>query len=116
MFDESELEDLKAELEAIIHKPSIDPSDPDNPDTALAEIDYVPGEYFQLLIDLLLQQKRTPPQDKILLTLAEAQSLSGLSREILRASIRDNKLKAKVIGKAWRIKPMDLEEYVRALF
>jgi len=53
-------------------------------------------------------QPVVPIADKLLLTLPEAQALTGLSREMLRDAITSNKLKAKVIGKGWRIKRSDL--------
>ncbi|WP_199332997.1 helix-turn-helix domain-containing protein [Nostoc sp. FACHB-190] len=54
--------------------------------------------------------------DKLLLTLPEAQTLTGLSRELLRDAIASGELKAKVIGKGWRIKRTDLDRYVEKLF
>jgi excisionase family DNA binding protein len=53
-----------------------------------------------------------PIADKLLLTIAEAQALTGLSREFLRDAINKGSLKAKVIGKGWRVKRSDLQEYV----
>lgn len=53
--------------------------------------------------------------DKLLLTLAEAQALTGLSRGVLRAAIGAKELKARQIGRAWRIKRADLERFVEAL-
>ena len=54
--------------------------------------------------------------DKLLLTMAEAQALTGLSREFLKDAISSGELKAKLIGKGWRIKRGDLDEYVDKLF
>lgn len=53
---------------------------------------------------------------KLLLTMSEAQALTGLSREFLRDAINLGQLKAKMIGRSWRIKRSDLEEYVSNLF
>jgi excisionase family DNA binding protein len=50
-----------------------------------------------------------------MLTLQEAAALSNLSRAHLRQAIRCGKLKAKIIGRGWRIKRADLDTYVRAL-
>lgn len=52
---------------------------------------------------------------KLLLTLAEAQVLTGLSRGVLRDSIDSGELKAKQIGRAWRIKRSDLEAFIGKL-
>ncbi|AFZ28604.1 DNA-binding protein, excisionase family (plasmid) [Cylindrospermum stagnale PCC 7417] len=54
--------------------------------------------------------------DKLLLTIAEVHLLTGLSKELLRNAITAGELKAKVIGKSWRVKHSDLEEYVDKLF
>jgi excisionase family DNA binding protein len=52
---------------------------------------------------------------KPLLTLAEAHNLTGLSRGILREAIDGGKLKAKIIGRAWRVKRADLDSYIGKL-
>ncbi len=56
-----------------------------------------------------------PIADKLLFTLAEAQGMTGLSRETLRDAIDSKKLKAKIIGRGWRVKRADLEAYVKRL-
>ncbi len=56
-----------------------------------------------------------PIADKPLLTLPEAQALTGLSRGILKAAIEGGELKAKQIGRAWRVKRADLEKWVEVL-
>ncbi|MDJ0591892.1 MAG: helix-turn-helix domain-containing protein [Pleurocapsa sp. MO_226.B13] len=56
-----------------------------------------------------------PVEEKLLLTLSEVQALTGLSRETLRDAIKNEELPAKIIGKAWRIKRGDLEDYVENL-
>ena len=57
----------------------------------------------------------TPPSQKLLLSLGEAQSYSGLSRANLLQAIHDESLAAKIIGRGWKIKRRDLENYVEAL-
>jgi excisionase family DNA binding protein len=52
---------------------------------------------------------------KPLLTLAEARELTGLARGVLREAIDRGKLKAKIIGRAWRVKRADLDAYIRKL-
>jgi excisionase family DNA binding protein len=52
---------------------------------------------------------------KPLLTLAEAYTLTGLSRGILREAIDAGKLKARIIGRAWRIKRDDLNAFIKKL-
>ena len=53
---------------------------------------------------------------KLLLTLAEAQVITGLSREILMQAIRDKRLSSQIMGKAYRIKFKDLESFVDDLW
>jgi excisionase family DNA binding protein len=50
-----------------------------------------------------------------LLTLAEARELTGLARGVLREAIDQGKLKAKIIGRAWRVKRADLDTYIHKL-
>jgi excisionase family DNA binding protein len=47
--------------------------------------------------------------------LQEASLLSNLSRGHIREAIRAGRLKAKIIGRGWRIKRADLDIYIRAL-
>jgi excisionase family DNA binding protein len=72
----------------------------------------------------ILRQAVTPQQtpvvnvsiaDKPLLKLNEAAALTGLSRDTLRTAIDTKKLKGKMIGKAFRIKRDDLDEYIKKL-
>jgi excisionase family DNA binding protein len=52
---------------------------------------------------------------KLTLSLVEASRLSGLSRNHLRAAIEAKKLKARIIGRGFRVKREDLDLYVRKL-
>jgi excisionase family DNA binding protein len=56
-----------------------------------------------------------PLTDKLTLSLVEAAQLSGLSRVHLRFAIEEKKLKARIIGRGWRVKRADLEAYIRRL-
>jgi excisionase family DNA binding protein len=53
--------------------------------------------------------------DKLTLSLVEASQLSGLSRNHLRQAIEDKKLRARIIGRGWRVKREDLDAYVKKL-
>lgn len=128
VFDAAELEKFKNELEQKLYRPAVETTNPDTNDTALARLSSKesvqpePGESERLsaLIETLLEHQSpsssTPAYHKLLLTLAEAQELTGLSRPILRLAISKGTLKAQVIGKSWRIKYTDLERYVEKLF
>jgi excisionase family DNA binding protein len=53
---------------------------------------------------------------KPLLKLDEAARLTGLSRAILREAIEAGSLKAKIVGRAWRVRRVDLDSYVAESF
>ncbi len=53
--------------------------------------------------------------EKFTLSLIEAAQLSGLSRGHLRQAIEEKKLKARIIGRGWRVKREDLEAYIKKL-
>jgi len=56
-----------------------------------------------------------PIHHKLTLSLAEASALSGISRSRLRAAILDGTLTAQIIGRGYRVKRTDLEDYVDSL-
>jgi excisionase family DNA binding protein len=56
-----------------------------------------------------------PVADKLTLSLVEASLVSGLSRNHLRAAIAEKKLRARIIGRGFRVKRSDLEAYVTKL-
>jgi len=53
--------------------------------------------------------------DKLTLNLAEAASLSGLSKSWLLDAIHSGKLKAAKRGRSWNIKRADLDTYIKRL-
>jgi excisionase family DNA binding protein len=57
----------------------------------------------------------TELRSKLLLTLDEAQTVTGLSRDILIDAIKNGELPSKIMGKAYRIKTQDLERYIANL-
>ena len=70
------------------------------------------------LINALEGLQRPPAvaiADALMLTLAEAAALTRLSRVHLRQAIEEGKLKARIIGKGWKIKRADLDSYVEKL-
>ena len=64
------------------------------------------------------REKITPDKlrGKLLLTLAEAQIMTGLSREILMEATKDGRLPSQIMGKAYRIKAKDLEKFIDELW
>ncbi len=53
--------------------------------------------------------------EKILLNLSDCRLLTGLSEGSLRDAIKSSKLKAKIIGRGWKVKRQDLEDFIKKL-
>jgi excisionase family DNA binding protein len=53
--------------------------------------------------------------EKILLNLSDCRLLTGLSEQTLREAIKSKKLKAKIIGRGWKVKRQDLDEFINNL-
>ena len=120
VYEQQELDKLKEELNATVHKPAVELStNTDNIELAgvgisgLVEKLVIPlSQQLKQLTEAVqnLERRRTPivpVEEKLLLSLKEVQAQTGLSREILREAITNNQLKAKIVGKAWRIKRGD---------
>jgi excisionase family DNA binding protein len=125
-FDADELHRFKDELEAptsrAIALPAKAPIQPTS--RALAKPDGTPnalaldvlGALAQLISDNARQAAPLVPiEAKLLLSLSEAQALTGLGRSTLLATIDDGTLKARKIGRGWKIKRADLEKFVESL-
>jgi excisionase family DNA binding protein len=129
-YDPDDLDQLKAELETPTIKPTVSDAalTPTVPDTERGEMSGIVGVLMRLtnpierLIDTLdrrasLESKpHVPIADKLLLTMPEAQALTGLSREILKEAIDAGNLPTKRMGKAYRFKRKDIEQYIERLW
>jgi excisionase family DNA binding protein len=112
IFDADELETYKQERDAESTKPAAMTVS----DTALARNDA--NQFLQILRQVTTPETKAAGvsiADKPLLKLDEAAALTGLSRDILRKAIDSKKLKGKIIGKSFRIKREDLDEYIKKL-
>lgn len=126
VFDQSELEHFMDELNQPNHKPAVElrqNSSEQQSDLArysgevseFGEINAI--EHLATIIESLINREPgVSVGEKLLLTLAEVQQLTGLSREYLREAVATEELKAKVIGKSWRVKRADLDEYINKIF
>jgi excisionase family DNA binding protein len=137
-FDGSDVERLKDELKApIAATPKPGQPEPGQGSTALArlvprgaqsdltpfggrfngEIDKEAAARYAAVLDAVEAHRkpRAELSDKLLLTLPECAALTGLSRAVLRAAIDAGDLKAKQIGRAWRVKRGDLEAWIEKL-
>ncbi len=120
-YDEIELQRFKEQKEGIIYQPAQPQAAGDEQSLALApfqrENAALAGASLAAAILERLQpiKASVPVESKPLLKLDEASLLTGLSRQILRDAIEAKKLKAKIIGRAWRIKREDLDQYLKKL-
>ncbi len=138
VYDRGELERFKTELERPTHRPAVQrmsdqngsATNGDNSDrlalSPLASFDAIERivtataqATVQAMVSSAPAQSERPAvpiADKMMLTLSEAQQLTGLSRAVLRAAIDANELKASQIGRAFRVRPDDLRKYLAKLF
>ena len=136
-FDPAELKNFKTELNQPSYKPAVQSGqNTSNIESRQITTDVqsetdkalvYPGDIGDIsivdklagIIEGLLAKTETQPTvsiaDKLLLTLPEVQTLTGLSKRFLRDAINEGQLKAKIIGKSWRIKRSDLNEYIASL-
>lgn len=124
-YDESELRRFKEQQESITYQPVAALVAPSNGQSqALAPVQtetvalaaIAATERIASILNLQQPTKKSVPvESKPLLKLDEASILTGLSRQILREAIEANKLKAKIVGRAWRIKRDDLDLFLKKL-
>jgi excisionase family DNA binding protein len=129
IYDIEELDLIREEKQIVRVKPSSSDITIDTIPDSSDIIQIAPGGFLSPLRDLIErlvaaienlrgQDAKTTPaslRGKLLLTLPDAQILTGLSRDILMTAIKNNELPAKIMGKAYRIKTQDLIEYIANL-
>lgn len=101
--DDSYLYLLKEELEAELNS---------HPDTPLTD------EIMERLVEAAKKQRALSPSEiahKLMLTLQEAATLSGLPRQHLLEAIEEGTLKAQSLEHSWRIRRVELDDYIRRL-
>ena len=135
VYDEGELRDFKAALARPVHRPAVERMEttPEAAQRAIATQGdgglsaLSQASQLETLTRFIVEAvNATRPEvapvvatvgiaDKLLLTLSEAQALTGLSRQVLRDAIESGELKARQIGRAFRLKRADLEKYIEGL-
>jgi excisionase family DNA binding protein len=113
IFDADELEKYKTIRDAETPKLATVPT---NDKMTLARNDA--NQFLQVLRQAMTIDAKTagvPIADKPLLKLDEAAVLTGLSRDTLRRAINTKELNGKLIGRAFRIKRADLDEFIKSL-
>jgi excisionase family DNA binding protein len=81
-------------------------------DKAVMSAQPVTSDGFQRLLTAIESQS---VGQKVLLTLKDCRQLTGLSGEYLREAIHAGELKARIIGRGWKVKRSDLDAYVKKL-
>lgn len=133
-FNEGELDRLKKELDGLLPEQwpetkSLVHQQPEATNLVPAESEAIApaqlpeiGERLIAALESLLRARQATEEvaisaiaQKLMLNLHEASLLSNLSRGHIREAIRGGRLKAKIIGRGWRIKRADLDIYIRAL-
>jgi excisionase family DNA binding protein len=116
IFDADEIEKYKALRDAESVKPATVPT---GDKMTLARNDAnKANQFLQVLrqaITIDTKAAQVPIADKPLLKLDEAAALTGLSRDTLRRAIDTKELNGKMIGRAFRIKRDDLDNYIKSL-
>jgi excisionase family DNA binding protein len=128
VYDESELRKVKAVLDnerGLIRAATVLPDKHDHEARQLARLSDIRGDIdlFAVLAHLASDAKKTRTTEhspselvaKHFLTVDEAALLAGLSRDHIREALKAKKLKGKIIGRGWKIKPKDLQNYTDKL-
>ena len=133
-FNESDLERLKRQLDHQTVYPSITVGH-DQTRTS-TDIDRQTANFINTELELVSQSVRQPNlvtilqqistvferqvnasdrAQKLMLDLRDASILSGLSKSYLKSAIKEGTLKAKLIGRGWKVKRSDLDQFIRDL-
>jgi predicted transcriptional regulator len=92
----------------------------ESPDTAIATKTPDARLILASLIEAItsreeLRSASVRVSEKLLLNLNDCKLLTGLSEQNLRDAIKSERLKAKIIGRGWKIKKKDLDDFVDSL-
>jgi excisionase family DNA binding protein len=92
----------------------------ESPDTAIAAKTPDARVFVASLVEAMMSREESRSAsvrvfEKLLLSVKDCRLLTGLSDQVIRDAIRDETLKAKVIGRGWKIKRQDLDDYVKEL-
>jgi predicted transcriptional regulator len=92
----------------------------ESPDTAIATKTPDARLFAASLIEAITNREEVRSasvrvSEKLLLSVKDCRFLTGLSEQAIRDAIRAGTLKAKVIGKGWKIKRTDLTDFIDKL-
>jgi hypothetical protein len=105
-YDREAVENLKRMLES--------------PDTSLATRSPDARLFAAQLVEAMTNREEARSasvrvSEKLLLNLNDCRLLTGLSDANLRDTIKSGKLKAKIIGRGWKVKRQDLDKFINDL-
>jgi excisionase family DNA binding protein len=124
LYDDAEVQKLKESIDnppavkVIDQSTNTDDTPPRHPPTALARVGV--SDFAEMLVTAFEtyhthHQTIVALTDKLVLTLAEAATLSGLSQSFLLHGIRQGTLPAGKYGRGWKVKRADLNSFVAQL-
>ncbi len=92
----------------------------ESPDTAIATKSSDARLFVAQLVEAITSREDTRSasiqvSEKILLNVNDCRLLTGLSEQNLRDAIHNETLKAKIIGRGYKIKRADLDEFIKNL-
>lgn len=118
VFDEQEVQQLKEEKEAPVHRALPVPATEtrDTLSVSVAGEERVLSNILQFLQILLEQKKFEQQQTRLTLSLEEAVIYSGFSKRALLGAIKSGALVARKIGGRWRLRRIDLTTFVNEYF
>jgi excisionase family DNA binding protein len=123
MYDEGEVRDLAERLKhpqtparATLAAPETAiATRSDNGDMAVSQLSVIVRAIEQAREESRPRATISDLAHKLMLSLDDAAQLAGLSRDHLRAAIKAGKLKGRIIGRGFKVKRPDLEQYVKKL-
>ncbi|MBH8566740.1 helix-turn-helix domain-containing protein [Nostoc sp. CENA67] len=117
-YKESELQRLKEELQTPIHRSVVAPNGIEIADSEVfGGLAKLPSTRIAELLEAISQAQGVALLwNKLVWDLDEAATASGYSRYRLRSAIALGALKAKKVGRGWKVRPQDLREYTNWLF
>jgi len=121
-FDEAELTRLKHELDnpsdvrpaLVSQTPTNDEQPRQSTTNALQRAGGEQG--IAMVLSVLREAQNAPQVPSMLLSVKEAAEFSGLSVSRIMKAIHDGKLDGRKIGRGFKLRPVDVSEYVRQVF
>jgi excisionase family DNA binding protein len=92
----------------------------ESPDTAIATKTPDARLFVASLVEAIVSREESRSasvqvSEKLLLTISDCRLLTSLSEQNLRDAIHDGKLNARIIGRGYKVKREDLDEFIREL-